>query len=88
MKIKVKTLWINRVAIRDKQLKEIWKNKDKIVIEHDKKTMTIEYKDIKDAIKGKSEMAFKDRFSNEEHYLFYFDWKPDLNPQQSLFSEQ
>lgn len=79
IKVRVKTLWQGQVGVRDKYLKEADQKKEDLVIVVDEETMTISSAELRSRIKAKSDRPFKDRFSNQSHWLYYYDWKPD-NP--------
>jgi len=85
MKVKVKSMWNGKVALRDKYIDELHNTQDELVIEMNDKKMTIPFEKLDASIKGKSEQPFYDRFSRESHFLIYFDWKPDPELQGSLF---
>lgn len=76
IKIKVKTTWQGMVGIRDKYLKQAIRDKDGLVISVNGEEMIVDHNEIKTRIKSKSEKPFFDRFSNESHWLYYYDWKP------------
>jgi len=46
--------------------------------------MIIPAEELEAKIKGVSEKPFKDRFSEKQHFLFYFDWKP-MQVNKTLF---
>lgn len=75
--IDVKTKYNNQVAIRDKYIKKAKKNKEDIYIVFGNDAMIISYKDLKNKITGTTG-PFEDRFSQEEHYLIYFKWIPNV----------
>ena len=78
-------MWNGKVALRDKYIEEVKKSGDELVIEMNEKKMTIPFEKLETSIKGRSEQSFFDRFSQQSHFLIYFDWKPDPELQGSLF---
>jgi|TARA_Y100000034_G_scaffold47492_1_gene58475 hypothetical protein len=90
--IRIKSLYMGRVAIRDKYLAEFNENGKDLVFEYkglDKnllgEKMTIRNSDIAQRVVAKSEEQFLDRYSNSVHHLLYFDWKNDDNKQDAMF---
>ena len=81
-KIKIKTIWQGKVAIRDKQLDEAWGQR--LLFVHGNEKMIINPGEIKKKIVGKSKIPFRDRYSREQHYLVYFKWQPMPDNQQKL----
>jgi len=76
IKVNIKKPWMGKIAIRDKFIEKAIKNKENIVVECEGQQMTILYKDIRKDIKGRSSKPFKDKFSDEWHYLYYYEFKP------------
>ena len=84
IEVKVKTIYKGLIGIRDKYVDKAIKNKELLKINHEREAMVIPYQEIQKKIVGKSEFSFKDKFSNQYHYLIYFKWKPRIG-QKSLF---
>ena len=81
-------LYLGRVAIRDKFVKEALKNRVPLRILHDHNYMIIQPYDIEFLQKGKSAKPVADQFSAEKHYLIYFVWKPSVKFKQApMFKE-
>lgn len=79
VKIKVKSTWQGKIAIRSKYLLEAEKNGEGIIIEHNGQQMVIPANEIRSRVAGVSEKPVGDRFgSKEKHYLIYFEFKPDI----------
>lgn len=87
MKLPVKTLWQGKVAVRDKFIHEAFQNKEQVVITHNGQRMVLNWDKLKEKLVGKSDKPFKDEFSKEKHYLYYYWWRPDKNElvQRTLF---
>ena len=71
-------------GVRDKYVKLDGLDDILIVRKDNGEQMFIHKDDVRKRIVKRSEEAFYDKFSNESHYLVYYDWKADLPPQQSL----
>jgi len=84
IEIKVKTIWQGQVGIRDKYVQEALKQKNGLIIRKENEIMIIPAEELEAKIKGVSEKPFKDRFSEKQHFLFYFDWKP-MQVNKTLF---
>ena len=78
IKINVKTVWLNKVGIRDKFVREAESKGEGITIQHGDAQMVIPASEIRYKTVGRSVEPFFDKFSNEKHYLIYFEWRPDL----------
>lgn len=76
IEIKVRKIWQGKVVIRDKYLDVIMRTKEDVLIRSGGEMMIIPFGEVMDRIVAKSEKPFKDKFSNKEHYLVYFDWQP------------
>jgi len=74
--VKIKSVWHGKVAIRDKYVVQAQKNKEDIFLVKGNDRMIIPLDKIDEAIVGKSEFPFQDKYSKESHYLIYFNWKP------------
>jgi hypothetical protein len=83
IKVKVKSLWQNKVAIRDKYLMRALKYKDGLEIHFDTEVMYIPFNEIKNKIAGWSKETVKDLYGKAKHHLVYFLWRP-TDVQQSL----
>jgi len=82
--IKIKSIWQGRVGIRDRYIAQARKEKDDICIIKGNDIMIVPFTNLDEAIVGKSEFQFKDRYSKESHYLIYLNWKP-TTLQKKLF---
>jgi len=69
-------LYLGRVVIRDKFVKEALKHRVPLRILHDNNSMVIQPDDIEFLQKGKSAKPVADQFSSDKHYLIYFVWRP------------
>jgi hypothetical protein len=78
IKITVNSLWIDKVGIRDKYVKEAEVNGEGIEITHGDAVMILPASELKYKIVGRSEHPFLDKYSNEKHYLVYFTWHPSI----------
>jgi len=74
--VKARSLFKNRVGIRDKYVNEAMNSNDDLRIVYLNEEMIIPHDDIAFEIVARSKEAFPDQFSNEFHYLVYFRWKP------------
>lgn len=75
------------MGINEKYLKEAKEKKLGIVFLHGEDEMTLQYGTIAGKIVAKSEKPFRDRYNKTPpYYLYYFQWKPDLKMQESLFT--
>jgi len=77
-RIRINTIWQGKVGIREKQVLKALENKQDLLFVRRGEKMLIPYQFITNRIVGKSKESFLDRFSNERHYLMYFDWKPTI----------
>ena len=82
LELKNKSLWQGQASMRDKYLEEAIK--DGVRFTYKEETMTIKGEEVEDRISGRSDSPFRDRFSNEHHYLIYFIWKADPVKQPKL----
>ncbi len=82
--IRVNTIWNGRVAVRDRYTKQAVAEKLDIQVWHEREVMLIPYDKIQDLKVGISERPMKDKFSEEYHFLIYFDWKPTKPKKISL----
>ncbi len=73
IKIKVKSIWQGCVAIRDKYYKEAIETNQSIQVTVGKESYLIENPK---KYAYKSNRAFKDKFSGQSHFLYYYTWKP------------
>lgn len=80
LKLKCKTVWQGKVGIREKYIIKALQEKFDIQIIYSGEVMSISNERIKEKIVGRSDKPFYDRFKGLEHYLIYFDWKPDEKP--------
>lgn len=76
IKVKVKTIWQGKVAVRDKYIDEAKATGQGLIIAHKGASMVIPNDEIGNLITGYSERFFADRFSDKKHQLVYFNWKP------------
>ena len=84
IKIKIKSIWMGQVGIRDKYIAQAREGKEDICITKGNDFMVIPFFNLDEAIIGKSEFPFKDKYSKESHYLIYFNWRP-ITLQKKLF---
>jgi len=77
IKIKVKSTWQGKVGIRDKYVNQAIREKQGLDISCQGEFMIIPAEKVKEKMIGKSQKHFKDKFSEEWHYLIYFNWKPN-----------
>jgi len=73
----VKTLWKDKVAIRDKYIDELKKSQEDLQINLQGKKMTVMFDDLEKRIAFRSPRPFYDKFSKKSHYLYYFNWVED-----------
>jgi len=85
IKVKVKTIWQGQVGIRDKYIKQANDEMKGLQIWCKGKAMEISANKVGSEIITRSEKPFRDKYSKEFHYLFYFNWKPEITKQTSLF---
>lgn len=78
IKVECKTIWMGKVAVRDKYIDEALDTGEGIVITHGEDVMEIPFNEIKQRIVGRSALPVKDRFSPNRHFLFYLNWKPTI----------
>mgnify|MGYP003394573029 CR=1 FL=1 len=85
--VKVKSLWQGQVGVRDKYIREAKSTQQDILITCDGRRLLIKYDEIDRLIRGRSAVAFRDKFSNARHYLYYFNWlKESESEQKTLFN--
>ena len=77
IKIKIKSVWQGKIGIRDKYVNQALRKKEGLEITCQGEFMIIPTEKIEEKITGKSKEHFKDKFSEEWHYLIYFNWKPN-----------
>ena len=75
IKIKVKSKFQEKVAIRDRYLPQA--RQEGLEIKHNEEVMTIPAEEVDKKIVGRSDKPFVDRYSLKTHYLLYFKWSPD-----------
>lgn len=85
--IKVKRPWLNRVGVRDRYVNQANLEQRGLKITCAGKTMIIPADKVNELIVAKSKMDFFDRFSNQRHFLYYYDWKPEMVESKSLTVE-
>lgn len=76
IKVKVKTIWEGKVAVRDKYIDEARATGQGLIITHKQGFMVIPNEEINSRIDSYSEQFFADHFSDKKHQLVYFLWKP------------
>lgn len=81
--IRIRGLWQGKAGIRDKYL-ELDGFSDIMLVLPSGEKMTIGKFEIKSLVVAKSDEPFVDRYSNEKHYLIYYEWRPDINRQPSM----
>ena len=80
IEIVVKTQWEGKVAVRQQYITQAQHEYKDLVIIHDRGSMRIPFAELDKYIVGKTEMTFRDKFRrNKRGYLYYFNWKPDVN---------
>ena len=77
IEVTVETLWQNKVAVRDRYIKEATEKQKALVLKFHGDKMRIPFEYITGRILFKSKKPFKDRYSNAEHWLYYFAWRPE-----------
>lgn len=82
--IKIKTIWQGKIGIREKYIKQALESKQDLNFQKGNDYMVVPFKEIDKMMVGKSEHPVEDKFSNEFHYLCYFDWRPTTK-QANLF---
>jgi len=82
--IRVKSLWVGRVGIRDRYLMQALAEKKGLRIKVKEEEMIVSYEELQTSLVGKSKTAFKDKYSNTSHYLYYYHWKPIGTNQEKL----
>ena len=75
--VKANSLFQHKVAIRDKYIEMAEKCKEDLQIIYLTEQMVIPYREIEERIVGRSKSAVPDYFSEEFHFLIYFQWKPN-----------
>jgi hypothetical protein len=76
IKLKVRTLFLGRVGIRGKYITRALERKIGLDIKHDGSTMLIPAGLVKTSIVAKSDRPVYDKFKGEQHWLFYYNWRP------------
>lgn len=84
IKIKIKSIWQGKIGIRDKYLTLAHEKKQGFMIFHENEVMKIDYDKIKEKIIARSEKPFYDKFKGQYHWLYYFNWKPEIKQNQLL----
>lgn len=79
IKIRVKSIWQNKIGVREKYINQAIKEKQGLEITCPNGFMIIPAEEVAKKIVGKSQTRFKDKFSKEWHYLIYFLWNPNTN---------
>lgn len=69
---------MGKIGIRDKYIIKSQQEKQDLLVKHNESMMEIPYDKIQELIIGKSEFPIEDKFSNEKHYLIYFEWNPSI----------
>ena len=87
IKIKVNKPWVGRVAVRDRYVNQANLENRGLEIHCGNNTMTIPAEKVNDLIVAKSKVDFFDKFSNQRHFLFYYDWKPEVVKEDELTIE-
>lgn len=82
--IKVKTIWMGKIGVRDKFINKAIENNEDLCFLKGDDYMIIPWDDIREKIVGKSENPVFDKFKGEYHYLIYFNWKPTTKQQKLL----
>lgn len=82
--LKVKTIWQNQVAMRDKYWSKVkLSNEDLQFVytggdsRYAGQVMTIPYSEISDRVNKRAIRSVADKFSEDSHVLLYFAWRPD-----------
>ena len=84
IKIKITSIWQEKVGVRDKYLAQAYREKQGLSIIVGRERMDIPYEEIEKNIVAKSDRPFIDRYKGEWHYLFYFKWKPQIKQKALL----
>lgn len=87
VKVFVKSTWHGQVGIRDKYVKDALVKGQGLLIVCQNDSMKLTPDEVKSKVKGMSEQPFKDRYSNEEHYLVYYLWQPNGPKQGELYGK-
>ncbi len=66
-----------QAGIREKFVYQAINGNTPLVISHNGQSMTIQAKDIKSRIVGKTNYVLEDRLGGEPNCLIYFKWQPD-----------
>lgn len=74
--IRCLTQYQGKVCCRSNQLKMAKVRGEPLTFVHDRKSMTIKPSDIDNMIAGKYG-PIKDNYGPGQHYIYYFNWKPD-----------
>ena len=75
IQLRVKSIWKGQVGIRDKYVNQALRENKGLEIICQGEFMIIPATEVKEKITGKSKEHFKDKFSEEWHYLIYFSWE-------------
>lgn len=84
IKVKVNSIWQGKVALREKYVQEAYEKRTGLEIHHNGSVMVIPYLNIQKRIVGRSDQPVHDKFGGGFHWLFYFDWKPNINQKKLL----
>jgi len=76
IRVTIKSLWDGLVGVRDKYIQEAQGKKDDLVLIYGLEQMLIKWQDLHRLMVSKSEHPFKDKFSEDWHYLCYYKWIP------------
>jgi len=81
-------LYLGRVAVRNKFVKQAQLHNCPLKIHHDKNYMLIQHWEIEQRKVGQSVKPISDQFGGAKDYLIYFVWRPQEHyTQNRLFKE-
>ena len=75
IQLRVRSIWNGKIGIRDKYVNQALREKQGLEITCQGEFMIIPVEEVEGKITGKSKEHFKDKFSEEWHYLIYYNWK-------------
>jgi len=80
VRVKVKTVWQGKVAVRDRYVAECREKEQDLVIDHNGGSMRIPWHKIDKKTDGVSREIHRDRYGKTTggHRLVYFLWKPTV----------
>ena len=84
MEVKVKSTWHGKVGINANYLFNAKKKRENIVLVHGDGKMVIPFDRCYELSCARSEGTFKDKYGRNPYYLYYYNWKPEIEQAKLL----